>query len=108
MEISMVFELAKTFGVGGVFLWAAFYLMKRLEVQFAQEREQSLKREERMVIALTESQVYTRGTMAGVIERNTAAMSDMAATFEGLACRDLRREDLKPVIDNARRRAGEG
>lgn len=104
----MIFELAKTFGVGGVFLWAAFYLMKRLEVQFAQEREQALKREERLVEALSESQVYTRTTMAAVIERNTTAWGEMAVTFEGMACRDLRREDLKPVIDNARRRAGEG
>jgi hypothetical protein len=41
MEVSMIFVLAKSFGVGGVFLWAAFYMLKRNEAHAAQQRSQA-------------------------------------------------------------------
>lgn len=107
MEVSAVTALFNTIGMGGVFLYAAWYLMQRLEAQAAEQRAEALKRESRLVVALHDSDVYTRTTMAGVIERNTEAMTAMGSNFESLACRDLRKDDVRTAIEKVNRRAGE-
>lgn len=108
MDVTAVSGLVNTVGMGGVFLYAAFYLMKRLEARETQQREEALAREERLLQALQESEGYMRSTAATALERSAQAMNNMAGALEGLACRELRAQDLRPVIDQARRRAGEG
>lgn len=108
MDVTAVSGLVNTVGMGGVFLYAAFYLMKRLEARETQQREEALAREERLLGALKESENYMRTTASAALERSAAAMNNMAGALEGLACRELRAQDLRPVIDQARRRAGEG
>lgn len=108
MDISAISGLFNTIGMGGVFLYASWYLMKRLEGRETQQRDEALAREERLLEALKESETYMRTTAATALERSAQAMNNMAGALDGLACRDLRKEDLRPVIDHARRRVGEG
>lgn len=100
--------LVNTVGMGGVFLYAAWYLMKRLENRESQQRDEALAREERLLVALKESETYMRNTVVAVVDRSTQAMNNMAGALDGLACRDLRKDELRPVLEHARRRAGEG
>lgn len=108
MEVTALAGLVNTVGMGGVFLYAAWYLMKRLESRESQQRDEALKREERLLVALKESETYMRNTVVAVVDRSTQAMNNMAGALDGLACRELRKEELRPVIEHARRRAGEG
>lgn len=108
MDVTAISGLVNTVGMGGVFLYAAYYLMKRLECRESQQREEALAREERLLEALKESETYMRTTAVTALDRSSQAMAKMAVALEGLACRDLRAQDLRPVVEQARRRAGEG
>lgn len=108
MEVTAISGLVNTVGMGGVFLYAAYYLMKRLESRESQQRDEAIAREERLLVALKESETYMRTTAVAALDRSSQAMGKMAGALEGLACRELRKEELRPVIEHARRRAGEG
>lgn len=107
MDVSAISGLFNSIGIGGVFLYASWHLMKRLEAREAMAREEALAREERLLVALKESETYMRTTAVTALERSTQAMNHMAGALEGLACRELRTSDLRTVLENAHRRAGE-
>ncbi|MDP2325799.1 MAG: hypothetical protein Q8N51_17470 [Gammaproteobacteria bacterium] len=108
MDITAVSTLVNTIGIGGVFLYASWYLMRRLEAREASQRQDALEREKKLLEALTENQHYTRTTVVSALERNTDATRATAVALEGLACRGLRTDELRPLIERAQRRAGEG
>lgn len=116
MDITAVSTLFNTIGIGGVFLYASWYLMRRLEAREASQRDEALEREQRLLAALGENQQYTRTTVVNALERNTDATRDMQAAFQevktafqGLACHELRTDELRPLVEKARKiRAGDG
>lgn len=56
MDVATISGLFNTVGLGGVFLWAVYYMLKRNEAQAAQQREEAIQRESRLVDALAAEQ----------------------------------------------------
>lgn len=114
MEVATITGLFNTLGTAGIFLYACWYLMRRMEEQSNERAKEAREREDRLVKSLAETDQYMRTTWtavvernAGVVERNTEAMHEMAQAMEGLACRELRKEDITHVINERRFKKGE-
>lgn len=114
MEVATITGLFNTLGTAGIFLYACWYLMRRMEEQSNERAREAREREDRLVRSLAETDQYMRTTWsslveknAAVVERNTEAMHEMSQAMEGFACRELRKEDITKVISERRYQTGE-
>lgn len=109
MDVTAVTSLFNTVGTAGIFLYACYYLMKQQESREAERARDAREREDRLVRSLSETDQYMRTTVAGlvernagVIERNTEAMREVASTLESLACHELRKDEIQHMIEERR------
>jgi len=86
MDLAAVIEIVKTLGISGVFLAGLVYVYRTQEAKDKRTATESREREQRLGKRLDATEEYIRTTLAGALDRNTAAHHEVSE-----ACRDLQR-----------------
>lgn len=109
MDVMALQQLFGTLGMSGIFLYACWYLIRRAEEREKERAMESIKREERIVHFLTESEAFIRTSMRECIDRQTdatnrhaEAMNNVANAMANMPCRTFRKEDIERLIAEAK------
>lgn len=112
METEIFSSLFNTLGVSGIFVAAAWYLMRRMEEREQTRATDARAREERLLQALNAEVVDRRETMAATLKQSTEAMASnaqamhhVARALEDLPCRRIDAGELEESIIKGRRTA---
>jgi hypothetical protein len=102
MDIAAVTGLFNSIGTAGIYLYACYYLMKRMEAKESERAAESREREARLISTLEHTETYIRETLAIQLAQNNQALQDAGAAMRGLArafeevpCRSLGIQDIE-------------
>lgn len=115
MDVAAVTGLFNSIGTAGIYLYACYYLMKRMEAKESERAAESREREARLITTLEHTETYIRETLAvqlsqnnQALQTNSEALRDVARALESVPCHNLRGEDVKRVHEERRQRQGAG